>query len=74
MEKTEGCRPVVGLHLNRDRQKPGGQAAISTGLDSEVFRSRTPGEPLDGTQRIVDCLPSSPTHSTMMLQRMFPPG
>jgi hypothetical protein len=40
-------------------------------IDSEVFRSRTLGEPFDGAQPIVDCSPSSPTHSTMMFQRMF---
>jgi hypothetical protein len=43
-------------------------------IHSEVFRSRTLGEPFDGAQRKRGCLPSFPTHSTMMFQRMFPPG
>ena len=42
-------------------------------IDSEVFRSRTRGEPFDGAQLNRGSLTSSPTHSTMMFQRIFPP-
>jgi hypothetical protein len=43
-------------------------------IDSKIFRSRTPGDPFDVPSVIVDRLPSSPKHFTMMFQRMFPPG
>jgi hypothetical protein len=43
-------------------------------VDSEVFRSRTPGEPFDGAQRNRGLFTIFSDAPTMMFQRMFPPG
>jgi hypothetical protein len=43
-------------------------------IDSEVFRSRTPGEPFDGAQRNRGLFTIFSDAHHYMFQRMFPPG